>query len=145
MLEHIIAGTDGSAHATHAVRWATELARRMGSELLLAHVVERDPIALAGGYAVLPDNELQQLRDAARAHLETDWSDAPRAAAVRWRPLLLDGNAAAALMRAAEAERADLLVIGNRGRGGFAELLLGSVGHQLVHQARIPVTIVPDR
>jgi nucleotide-binding universal stress UspA family protein len=59
--------------------------------------------------------------------------------------MVLDGSAAGALMDIAAQEQADLIVVGSRGRGGFTELLLGSVGHHLTLHARIPVTIVPDR
>ena len=53
----------------------------------------------------------------------------------------LEGPAAAVLVE--EARRADLLVVGSRGHGGFAGLLLGSVSQQCAHHASCPVVIVP--
>jgi nucleotide-binding universal stress UspA family protein len=53
------------------------------------------------------------------------------------------GQAAEVLLEAADS--ASLLVVGNRGRGGFASLLLGSVSLQLVYHASCPVLVVRDR
>jgi nucleotide-binding universal stress UspA family protein len=51
-----------------------------------------------------------------------------------------EGNAAQVLLDAANG--AELLVVGSRGHGGFAEALLGSVSHACVHHARCPVVII---
>ena len=52
-----------------------------------------------------------------------------------------EGQPAEALLR--EARNAALIVVSNRGRGGFKSLLLGSVSHQVVHHAPCPVVVVP--
>jgi nucleotide-binding universal stress UspA family protein len=56
---------------------------------------------------------------------------------------VVEGHPAAALLDA--AKEADLLVVGSRGRGGFAGLLLGSVGEQCAHHAPCPVVIVRSK
>ncbi len=55
---------------------------------------------------------------------------------------VIEGPAARVLVDV--AQNADLLVVGSRGRGGFASLLLGSVSSQCAHHAPCPVAIVPE-
>jgi len=56
-----------------------------------------------------------------------------------------DGDGATASARVGESRYADLLVVGSRGYGGFASLLLGSVSQQCAHHAACPVVIVRNR
>lgn len=143
MIERIVAGTDGSEQATSAVAWASQLAKELNAELLIVHAFDVDPAKLPGGYVVLPPEELANLREHSNQQLAGVWSEPARQAGVRWRSLLIDGNAPGSLIDLAEREHVDLIIVGNRGRGGFRELLFGSVGHHLVQHSRIPVVIVP--
>jgi nucleotide-binding universal stress UspA family protein len=64
----------------------------------------------------------------------------PAFAAVKIRSFVVQGNAAGALLDASEG--ADLLVVGNRGHGGFARAVLGSVSQHCTQQATCPVVVV---
>ncbi len=63
-------------------------------------------------------------------------------AGVHYRAETIEGGPKA-LIDLADADDADAIVVGRRGRGGFAELVLGSFSHHLVHHSRRPVVVVP--
>ena len=62
---------------------------------------------------------------------------------IAFRAVVVEGSPAAALIELARKEDVDLVVAGRRGRGGFAELLLGSTTHHLSHHLDRPLVIVP--
>ncbi len=64
-----------------------------------------------------------------------------RGGQVRARPTSLDGDPGDGILAAAEAEVADIIVVGTRGRGAVGRLL-GSVSDEVVHRARVPVVVV---
>jgi nucleotide-binding universal stress UspA family protein len=53
-----------------------------------------------------------------------------------------DGRPASVIAQVAESVSADVIVIGRRGRGGVAEIVLGSVSHELVLHSKRPVLVV---
>ncbi len=57
--------------------------------------------------------------------------------------MLLDGDPPEALLDGAKQWSADMLVVGARGAGGFAHLLIGSVAHQLTRHTTLPLAVVP--
>jgi nucleotide-binding universal stress UspA family protein len=136
----IVLGHDGSKCAQEALRWAGRLAHRAGLDL---HVIRSwamttapRPATWTAGY-VPPLVEWEQaVLDELSGHVAAAGLDPE----VRVDCHAVHKAPVPALMVAAEG--ASLLVVGARGRGGFAGLLLGSVGGQLVHHAPCPVTVV---
>lgn len=143
MSTKIVVGVDGSESATRAVEWCAQHAPALDAEVVAVHAVEEPvyPVPTLAYVAVPP------LSDEARAELlrllDEEWCAPLRDGSVRYRALLVDGPPATALVQVADDEDADLVVTGRRGRGGFAELVLGSTSHHLVHHAGRPLVIVP--
>jgi nucleotide-binding universal stress UspA family protein len=135
----IVVGVDGSEGSIVALRWALEEARLREATVDAVHTWEYPYVGeLAGMAAFTIDRD--ELERAAREVLTTSIDHAgPTSVPVK--PILAYGPAASVLLDAAKG--ADLLVVGSRGRGGFAGLLLGSVSQQCAHHAPCPVEIVP--
>lgn len=62
---------------------------------------------------------------------------------MKHRVLVVEGAPAEALLKVTEDERAGMIVVGRRGLGGFARLLMGSVSYRVVQESAIPVVVIP--
>ncbi len=99
-------------------------------------------MGIPGGPVAMPP--IEELTEAARAVLNDAVTRATtKSGGLDVRGELAEGSAAQALLQ--EAGKADLLVVGSRGLGGFRGLLLGSVSQQCAQHAPCPVVIVPSR
>jgi nucleotide-binding universal stress UspA family protein len=144
-MEKIVVGVDGSPCAQHALELAAREAalRNAGLLIVSAWHVPAGVYAGDGFGGELDDGTIDDFRRQA----ETTVRDAI-AAVQRLQPQvqtegeIVEGQPAAVLLN--EARDADLIVVGNRGRGGVASLLLGSVSQQVVHDAPCPVLIVRE-
>lgn len=134
----IVVGVDGSDSSKAALAWAVRQAAMTGAEVD-AVCAWQIPAAYGYGYAMtlaIPDLEkgaASELDQAIAAVQDT-------APGVEIRPLVVQDNPAQALLDCAKG--ADLLVVGNRGHGGFTGALLGSVGQHCVQHAECPVVII---
>ncbi|WMX48604.1 universal stress protein [Streptomyces roseicoloratus] len=133
----VVVGVDGSEHSLRALEWALRTARSLEAPLTVAHVRPEElqlgsaRIASLGPGPELPDTVV----DALAAQV------GPRAEGIDVRYASLDGSVVDALAEAARGAR--LLVVGSRGRGGFASLLVGSNSRALAASAPCPVVVVP--
>lgn len=133
----IVVGVDGSRPARRALEWAIDEARLRGAAVRVITAWEY-PSAAVGmeGTLEVADIEAGARRLQAAALEKVPHEDLDVAAHV------VRGGAAALLVDA--STDADLVVVGSRGHGGFAGLLLGSVSSQVVHHSLCTVVVVRD-
>ena len=141
MTPSVVVGVDGSPGAEAALRFAAEEATQRGIPLQIICAWE----AGAGAYmgeAFAPTADVfiaaeHHAEEVLRAALER----LPRDAAARAEALSIEGHPATVLIE--QARDAVLLVVGSRGRGTTASILLGSVSQKLAHHTPCPLMIVP--
>jgi nucleotide-binding universal stress UspA family protein len=143
-MSRIVVGIDGSHHAQRALEWAVrEAAVRRAS--LTVITVYNSVVTFWGGAVELPpdqtvaDKALADAREAVDKALAPSVSGDEQPASVTVEAI--DGRPADVLIRA--SKHADLVVVGSRGTGGFARLLLGSVGTEVAYHAHCPAAIIP--
>ena len=145
----IVVGVDQSDGAKAALLFAHEEARLRGSSLRVIHAWLAGYNGYIGymgfeGAAPIVGGDISELRQAAAAELDATVREAlPSPGEVPIEQRVVDGAAGAVLVE--ESRDADLLVVGSRGHGGFAQLLLGSVSQQCAHHAACPVVIVRSK
>ena len=139
----IVVGVDHSDGAKAALRFALEEARQRKATLRVVHAWQFGYIGARGLEGPLPvvGGELEELREGAAAALnETLHEVVTDTDGVAIERRVGQGTPAAVLIQ--ESKGADLLVVGSRGHGGFAQLLLGSVSQQCAQHAFCPVVII---
>ena len=144
MFDSMVVGTDGSETAKEAVRQATDLAGRL-----------RAKVHLVSAYEPVSESRLREEREQTPGDLQ--WMVSPREdvsttleeAAVVLRELGVEvethareGDPADAILDVAEEQRADLIVVGNKGMTGAKRFLLGSVPNKVSHHAPCSVMII---
>lgn len=135
----IVVATDGSPNATHAVAHAAEVAKGTGASVVAVHVFE--PLALLGHLEPPVDFAAKEAQ--AREVLQDTWCAPLAEAGVPFTSRVVEGTPAAAIVDTAREVNADLIVLGARGLSRVQELVLGSTSTKVLHEARVPVTVVP--
>lgn len=132
----ILHPTDFSEHSNFAFALACAIARDYGARLLVLHAVT--PPMVVYGEGILPpepEEHKGRLREQLQKVVPTD----PKIV-VEHR--LVEGDAAASILRVAEEIKCDLIVMGTHGRTGVGRLIMGSVAEQVVRKAVCPVLTV---
>ena len=140
-MKTILIATDGSASSTEAVEFGVELAAEHEAKVIFLHVAPAldivPMVTWGGGLPHVP----HQLDSYDRAPLEEAEQVAAREG-VEATSKLLVGDAADEIVAYADSEGADLIVVGSRGHGTLASVLLGSVSRGVLSESKRPVAII---
>lgn len=132
----ILVPVDFSSGSEAALDLATSLARDSGAKLLIAYV-QLTPLPVGGGEFIytVPEPPTDELRARLLKVL-------PKDAKIPVEHCLLTGDPADSIVKLAEDEKVDLIVMGTHGRRGLTRILMGSVAELVVRWAKCPVVTV---
>jgi nucleotide-binding universal stress UspA family protein len=134
--DRIVVGVDGSANSEQALRWAARIAADFGARL---QAVTAWDFPASYGFGSVPQDwdPAGDMRKVLDETVRAVFGDQPPAGFQRQ---VREGNAAMVLIEASQG--AMMLVVGSRGHGGFAGLLLGSVSANVAEHAPCPVLVI---
>ena len=144
MFGSIVVGTDGSETAGEAVRQAIELARPLGAKLQIVSAYEPVPETRLREEAQQAPSDLQWMVNP-REDVEATLKEAAELAlehGVTAETFARQGDPADAILDVAEEQKADLIIVGNKGMTGAKRFLLGSVPNKVSHHAPCSVLII---
>lgn len=151
----IVAATDGSENAERAVDLAADLASKVGADLVLTYVVTAAPLAPASAGVAHPATDLRmpmRVQTVAVSGVPTDAAEdvlakakarAGARGARRVETEIRAGEPAEMILAVAKDRGADAIVLGKRGRGRLAGLLLGSISQKVTALAGCAVVVIP--
>jgi nucleotide-binding universal stress UspA family protein len=135
----IVVGVDGSEPSEHALAWAIEEAGLRDARVEVVTAWFLAPM-IYGASNLLPPTVSDRAVESDAQEIAKAAADKVRTAGLEVESSVHAGHASDVLV--GQSDGADLLVVGSRGHGGFAGLLLGSVSAQCAHHAHCPVVIV---
>jgi nucleotide-binding universal stress UspA family protein len=139
-MRSIVCGVDFSSGSKKALRTAVDLARTNGSALTV--LFSEEPMLVAAAHAA---GDKRAEKASTTAALERFIARAARPhSPENVRAVVTEGTPADEILKTARREDADLIVVGTRGAGNIARLLLGSTAQRVLRRARVPVLAVPS-
>jgi len=139
-MKRYLTPVDGSRGSERALSYAIARARDPKAEIHLLHVVP--PVEYDDLKSYAESSDIVKIRREAHQRILASAIDQVKAAGISCVGHLLDGHPGETIVRIAESQNMDEIMIGSRGRSAIGSLLLGSVSSHVAHLARVPVTLV---
>lgn len=143
MFSKILVGVDGSPFAEKALKYAVDLAKTYHAKLLIVHVVLRRFYAVTPSEAgVLATTVFMKEMEAEGKEIMNKAESYAKGEGVDYECRLIQGVPADEIIKTAQSEKVDLIVMGSRGLTEVRAFLLGSVSDKLSHHSKCPTLIV---
>ena len=140
-MKSIVIATDGSPSSREATDFGLELAAEQGAEVTFVHVLPPDDFVVPGRAGLSVPRAHHVEMDESEVAL-ADAANAAEGAGVSYGLERISGDTVDEIVAVADAKRADLIVVGTRGRGSITSALLGSVSSGVLRRAKRPVLVV---
>ena len=135
----ILVPTDFSSQSDKSLDYAVMVANQFGAKIILLHIIEPFPYTTTDAFMVVDNSEA--MRSIAETLIKNQ-SKTLRQKKISVKTDLIVGNPAQEIIKKAEREKADLIVMGTHGRTGVEHVLLGSVAEKIVRLANCPVLTI---
>ena len=135
----VLVATDVTATSASAERAGVDLAARVGASLIFVSVIDPSRLRLPGGLFHTRVDQVRRQRESALAAIVASAQELGVAAQY----LIWEGDPGSSVIEAADAEGADVIVVGSHDRGPIGRLLLGSVSSYVVDHARRRAVVIP--
>ncbi len=140
MIKKILLPTDGSEYAEKTVQFAIDLAKSLQASVEIMYAFQ--PATSLRKRASMMLEEYRNAMEEDAKEIVTDVAERLKTEGLKVTATVVEGPAAEAILRAADELSPDLIIMGSRGEGGFANVLLGGVAEQVVHHSTVPVLVV---
>ncbi|MGF7047573.1 nucleotide-binding universal stress UspA family protein [Paenibacillus sp. DS2015] len=142
LFSNILLAYDGSKASNKAFDRAIEFAQAVpNATLTVIHAFDFPRIFIGEGLAPIPASVNKDYYDLAEQTVE-EVKERLAEAGVKGNAQLVQGSPSQTILEYAKKNNSDIIIIGSRGLGGIREFVLGSVSHNVVQNARIPVLVV---
>jgi nucleotide-binding universal stress UspA family protein len=155
-IKKILYATDLSKNSAYAYQYAMSMAEKYGAEIVILHVVEPIPAAARHYIKIYVEEakweekiryEQEMAVEGIQKRLEEfckqESQDAPQCLALVSTILVRPGHPVEEILKAADEQQCDMIVLGTHGKGFLRHTFLGSVARSVLDRARKPVFIIP--
>jgi nucleotide-binding universal stress UspA family protein len=140
MFSKLLVPVDGSENSILALEAAIFLSKKIDAYVTVMHVMEKPPTLY-----IHPQKELEELLQNYRREAEQILEKCEKIGnrnGVELKRVIIEGDVAPRIIKFAEKEAYDMIVMGHRGSGRFKEMVLGSVSEKVLHRAKRSVLII---